>query len=347
METRRLGRTDLRVSLACLGTMTWGTQNTEAEGHAQMDLAIDRGVTFWDTAEMYPVPPSAATYGRTEEIVGSWLRSRGRRDRIVLATKALGFVGDAFDWVRGGDARLNRRHLVQAVEDSLRRLGTDYIDLYQTHWPDRPTNRFGQNMSSRPETGMETPIAETLSVLGDLVKAGKIRHVGVSNETPWGVMSHLAAAERLGLPRIVSIQNAYSLLNRTFEDGLAEVARREDVGLLAYSPLGGGTLTGKYLGGALPPGSRRAIDPRRSRYVTPRAEAATAAYVEIARRHGMDPAQMALAWVRRQPFLTAAIVGATSVDQLRTDLDAFEIDLPPGLLAEIEAVHAVNPNPCP
>ena len=348
MELRRLGRTDLHVSAVCLGTMTWGFQNSEAEGHAQMDLAFDRGVTFWDTAEMYAVPPTAETYGRTEAIIGSWFRSRGNRDRVVLATKAIGNAAGAFGWVRGGGARLDRANLVRAVEDSLRRLGTGHIDLFQTHWPDRPTARFGARVIPVPAAETDgTPIHETLAVLGDLVAQGKIRHIGVSNETPWGVMAHLLAAERLGLPRIVSIQNAYNLLNRTFEDGLAEVALREDVGLLAYSPLGGGTLTGKYLGGARPPGSRRTIDPRPSRYDKPRAEPAVRAYVDIARRHGLDPAALALAWVHRRPFVTATIIGATGLDQLRADLDAFDTDLPDAVLTEIDDVHAANPNPCP
>lgn len=348
MDLRPLGRTGLRVSAVCLGTMTFGRQNTEAEGHAQMDLAFDRGVTFWDTAEMYAVPPTADTYGRTEEIIGTWLKARGRRDRVVIATKAIGNAAGGFGWVRGGGAKLDRANLVRAVDDSLRRLGTDYIDLFQTHWPDRPTSRFGARVIAPPSAETDnTPIAETLSVLDDLVKAGKIRHVGVSNETPWGVMAHLAEAERRGLPRIAGIQNAYNLLNRTFEDGLAEVAMREDVGLLAYSPLGGGTLTGKYLDGAVPPGSRRSIDPRKSRYATPRADGAVRRYLDIARRHGLDPAQMAVAWVHRQPFVTAAIIGATSLEQLRHALDAVAITLTPELLAEIDAAHAADPNPCP
>ncbi|MFC7332445.1 aldo/keto reductase [Rhodocista pekingensis] len=356
MEYRRLGRTDLTVSAVCLGTMTWGVQNTREEAFAQMDLALDRGVTFWDTAEMYPVPPGAETYGATESIIGDWFASRGGRDRIVLATKAIGRAPGGFGWVRGGTARLDRANLVQAVEDSLRRLRTDHIDLYQLHWPDRPADRFGRRAAAHaagtPDAPPETPIEETLEALAGLVTAGKIRHVGVSNETPWGVMTFLAAAEWTGFPRIVSIQNPYNLLNRTFEDGLSEIAGREQVGLLAYSPMAAGTLSGKYLGdngcgGAPPPGSRRAIDPRRSRYDNPRGIAATAAYVNIARRHGLDPAQMALAFVHRQPFVTATIVGATSIDQLTTDLDAFGMDLPVAVSEEIGRVHAANPNPCP
>jgi len=346
MQQRRLGRTDVMVPSVCLGTMTWGGRNSEAEGFAQMDLAMDRGVTFWDTAEMYAVPPSAERYGRTEEIIGNWFARTGRRAEVFLATKVIGHTPGGFGWVRGGNARLDRANITAAVEASLKRLRTDHIDLYQTHWPDRAAPRFGRTAVSAPDPD-ETPIEETLSVLADLVKAGKIRFVGLSNETPWGTMAHLAAAERAGLPRIVSIQNPYNLLNRGFEDGLAEVAMREDVGLLAYSPLAAGTLTGKYLGGAMPEGSRRALDPRRSRYDNPRGEAATLAYVEIARRHGLDPAQMALAYVHSRGFVTSTIIGATSLEQLRTDLDAFDLTLTPEVLAAIEAVHAANPNPCP
>lgn len=347
METRRLGRTDLQVSLICLGTMTWGGQNTEAEGHEQMDYAFERGVTFWDTAEMYAVPPTAKTYGRTEEIIGSWLRSRGKRDRVILATKVIGRSPGGFGWVRDGNARLDRPNITRAVEDSLRRLGTDYIDLYQLHWPDRQTNRFGQLDYRHREDEGETPLLETLRVLGDLVTAGKIRHVGLSNDTPWGTMEFLKLAEIHGLPRMVSIQNVYSLLNRSFEIGLSEVAIREHCGLLAYSPLAGGTLSGKYLGGALPPGSRRALDGRKSRYDTPRGEAATQAYVDIARRHGLDPSQMAIAFVNRQPFVTSTIIGATSMAQLEIDMGAIDVRLSDEVVAEIEAVHSDNPNPCP
>ncbi|HSK41201.1 MAG TPA: NADP(H)-dependent aldo-keto reductase [Arenibaculum sp.] len=347
MRTRRLGRTDLHVSEICLGTMTWGRQNTQAEGHAQMDHAIERGVTFWDTAEMYAIPPTNETYGSTETIIGSWLRSRGGRDRIVLATKAIGRAPGGFQWVRDGNARLDRVNLFAAVEASLRRLNTDYVDLYQLHWPDRRTNRFGARGYRPGDDEGATPIAETLQALGELVKAGKIRYVGLSNETAWGAMTFLRLADELDLPRVVSIQNPYNLLNRTFETDLAEVAIREDAGLLAYSPLGGGTLTGKYLDGRLPPGSRRAIDPRKSRYVTPNGDAATRAYVELAARHGIDPARLAIAFVLRQPFVTSAIIGATSLDQLRTDIDAAQVSLPDEVLDEIERIHEVYPDPCP
>ncbi|WP_207484801.1 NADP(H)-dependent aldo-keto reductase [Arenibaculum pallidiluteum] len=347
MRTRRLGRTDLAVTEICLGTMTWGRQNTEAEGHAQMDYALERGVTFWDTAEMYAIPPTAETFGRTEEIIGSWLASRGGRDRIVLASKAVGRSPGGFGWVRDGQPRLDRANLVRAVEDSLRRLRTDYIDLYQLHWPDRSTNRFGARGFALGDDEGATPIAETLEALAGLVRAGKIRHVGLSNESAWGVMTYLRAAELHGYSRIVSIQNAYSLLNRTFEGDLAEVAIREQVGLLAYSPLAAGTLTGKYLDGRMPEGTRRAIDHRKSRYARVNADAATRRYLEIARRHGLDPAQMAIAFVLSQPFVTAAIIGATTMDHLKTNIAAGELRLSAEVLAEIEEAHEAIPDPCP
>jgi aryl-alcohol dehydrogenase-like predicted oxidoreductase len=347
MRTRRLGRTDLVVSEICLGTMTWGRQNTEAEGHAQMDRAVELGVTFWDTAEMYAIPPTAATYGTTEEIIGSWLASRGGRDRLVIATKAIGRAPGGFGWIREGQARLDRANLTRAVEDSLRRLRTDYIDLYQLHWPDRVTNRFGARGYRPGDESGATPIRETLEALAGLVEAGKIRHVGLSNESAWGVMTYLRLAEEHGLPRVASVQNAYSLLNRSFEGDLAEVALREDVGLLAYSPLAAGTLTGKYLDGRLPPGSRRAIDERKSRYATPNADAATRAYLDVARRHGLDPAQMAIAFTLAQPFVAASIIGATSMAQLETNVGAAALRLSPELLAELDAVNERLPDPCP
>ena len=255
MEYRRLGRTELRVSAICLGTMTWGEQNSEAEAHAQMDFALDRGVNFWDAAEMYPVPPRAETYGRTESYIGSWLAGRGGRDRIVLATKVAG-PDPRLTYVRDGRLRLDRRNIEAALDASLARLRTDYVDLYQLHWPDRRTNVFGRLGYDGPADDGGTPVEETLAALGDLVRAGKVRHVGLSNETAWGTMRHLAMAEAGRGPRMVSVQNPYSLLNRSFEVGLAEVAAREQCGLLAYSPLGMGVLSGKYLDGAAPAGAR-------------------------------------------------------------------------------------------
>lgn len=344
MEHRRLGRTDLMVSAIGLGTMTWGIHNSEAEGHAQMDLALERGINFWDTAEMYPIPPGPKTYGGTERIIGTWLKSRGGRDRIVLASKIMGAARAGFEWVRDGKNRLDAANITRAVEDSLRRLQTDYLDLYQVHWPDRQTGLFGAAPGSAADG---VPLAETLAVFQRLIEQGKIRQVGLSNETPWGVMTCLKAAEMTGLPRIASLQNIYNLLSRAFEDGLAEICRREEVGLLAYSPMGAGTLSGKYLGGARPAGSRRAIDARPSRYAAARTDAATQAYVEIARRHGLAPSQMALAWVHRRPGVASTLIGATSLDQLKQNIAAFDLTLSPELLAEIDAVHRDNPTPAP
>ena len=344
MQYRELGRTGLKVSRICLGTMTWGEQNSEQDAHEQLDRAVAAGVNFIDTAEMYPVPPRAKTQGRTEEHLGSWLAKRGRRDDLVIATKVSG--PSEMEWIRP-DHRLDRANIERAVEASLKRLQTDYIDLYQVHWPNRRTNFFGRLGYSHKPGPDEVPIEETLGALGDLVKQGKIRHVGVSNETPWGVMRYLALADKAGLPRIVSIQNPYNLLNRTFEIGLAEVAHREDVGLLAYSPMAFGALSGKYLDGQRPAGARMTLFDRFVRYTTPRGEAATAQYVDIARRHQLDPAQMALAWVNSRPFLTANIIGATSMQQLEDNLASEALTLSDEVIKDIEAIHADNPNPCP
>ncbi|HYI70753.1 MAG TPA: NADP(H)-dependent aldo-keto reductase [Skermanella sp.] len=347
MEYRRLGRTDVQVSAICLGTMTWGRQNTEAEGHAQMDYALERGVNFWDTAEMYAIPPIEESYGSTEKIIGTWFERRGGRDKVVLASKAIGRAAGGFAWVREGKARLDRDNLVRAVEDSLTRLKTDYIDLYQFHWPDRTTARFGARGYKGGDDADATPIEETLRAADDLVRSGKIRFIGLSNESPWGTMTFLRLADQLGLPRVVSVQNAYNLLNRSYEDGLAEVSIREQAGLLAYSPLAAATLTGKYLDGAVPPGTRRALDHRKSRYDKVNADPAVRAYLDIAKRHGLDPAHLALAFVNRQPFVTSNIIGATSMEHLKTNIDSIDVKLSDEVLNEIEEVHERLPNPCP
>ncbi len=344
MNYRRLGRTDLNVSLICLGTMTWGEQNTEAEAHQQLDAAVAAGVNFIDTAEMYPVPPKAETYGATEKYIGTWLK-RQQREKIILATKVIGCSD--FSYVRDGSQRLDRKNIEAALNASLKRLQTDYIDLYQLHWPDRNTNYFGKLGYEHDPSDDPIPIDETLTVLGDLVAAGKVRHIGLSNESPWGVMTFLRAAERLGLPRVVSIQNPYSLLNRTFEVGLAEVAHHEDVGLLAYSPLGFGVLSGKYLNGARPVDARLTLFTRFTRYNNPVAVAATQKYVELARRHGLDPAQMALAYVNSRSFLTSTIIGATSLEQLRNNIASVDVTLSPEVVGAIEMIHQGHPNPAP
>jgi aryl-alcohol dehydrogenase-like predicted oxidoreductase len=348
MEYRTLGRTDIKVSVIGLGTMTFGEQNTEADGHAQIDYALDQGVNLIDTAEMYSVPPRAETYGSTERIIGAWLKKSGKRDKIVLCSKVAGPTHVLqVDYLRGGRTALDRKSILTAIDSSLQRLQTDYIDLYQLHWPDRTTNFFGQMGYRHTENEDTVPIEETLEVMTDLVRAGKTRHVGLSNETPWGMHRFLQVADQRGLSRVVSIQNPYNLLNRIFEIGLAEMAIRENVGLLAYSPLAFGVLSGKFLQGARPPESRVVRWSRFARYSGEIAEKTTAAYVEIARQHGLDPAQMALAFVNRQRFLTSNLIGATTMAQLKTNLGSMTINLSEDVMKAIEAVHRAQPNPCP
>ncbi len=345
MDYRRLGRSDISVSSLCLGTMTWGVQNTPEEAFEQMDYALAEGINFFDTAEMYPVKQSAETYGRTEEIIGEWIAARNCRDKVILATKIVG--PGRFPYIRGGETRHTAEHLRAAVETSLKRLRTDYIDLYQLHWPDRATNTFGKLAFEPTEAERMTPLEETLAGLEELVRAGKIRAVGVSNENPWGVMRFLALAEAGRGPRMASIQNPYSLLNRSFETRLAEVAIREDCGLLAYAPVAAGALTGKYLDGRKPEGARMTLWPENRRYLGEQGQAATRAYVEVARKHGLDPAQMAIAFVVSRPFVTSAIIGATSMDQLRNGMAGATISLSDEVLADLEAVHARHTYPCP
>ncbi|MDH5526079.1 MAG: NADP(H)-dependent aldo-keto reductase [Nitrospirota bacterium] len=347
MQFRPLGKSGLDVSVICLGTMTWGEQNTEAEAHAQLDRALDAGVNFIDAAEIYPVPTSAETYGATERIIGTWLAARHGRERVILATKAASRA-DWLPWIREGHPRLDRKNLEPALDASLQRLQTDYVDLYQMHWPDRTTNYFGELGYAHQADDAPIPVEETLAVLGDFVKAGKVRHVGLSNETPWGIMAFLRAAERHNLPAVVSVQNPYSLLNRTFEVGNAEVAIREQVGLLAYSPLAFGALSGKYLG-VPPKGARLTLDrfSKFTRYTGPTGRTATAEYVNLARQHGLDPARMALAWVHSRPFTTSTIIGATTLEQLDANIASVDLTLPPEVVQGIEAIHARLPNPCP
>ncbi|MBL6751499.1 MAG: NADP(H)-dependent aldo-keto reductase [Nevskia sp.] len=344
MPTSPLGTTGLQVSRICLGTMTWGEQNTEAQAHEQLDYALAQGINFIDAAEMYPVPPRAETQGRTEQYIGTWFKKRARRDDVILATKVVG-PGD-FKWIRGGP-KLDRANVLAACDASLKRLQTDYIDLYQVHWPARATNYFGQ-LGFRPKADeVSTPVEETLRALGDLVKAGKVRHVGISNETPWGAAEYLRLAREHGLPRPQSIQNPYSLLNRSFETGLAEFSHREKLGLLAYSPLAFGKLSGKFLNGARPPEARVTLFARFSRYNSEQADRAIAEYVALAHGHGLDPAQMALAYVNTRPFLTATIIGATTMQQLRSNIASIGVTLEPAVLDEIEAIHRRYTYPCP
>jgi aryl-alcohol dehydrogenase-like predicted oxidoreductase len=341
--TRPLGQTGLDISLLTLGTMTWGQQNTEAEGHAQIDRALAAGVNLLDAAEMYPVPPMEETYGATERIIGTWFAKTGRRNDVLLATKAMG--PGMVNYVRGGP-RLSREQIIEACDSSLKRLQTDVIDLYQLHWPERPTNYFGK-LSYEHNDRLGTPIEETLRALETLVQSGKVRHIGISNETPWGVSEYLRLSRDAGLPRIASIQNPYSLLNRSFEVGLSEFAHREQVGLLAYSPLAFGMLSGKYLGDIWPANGRLTLFKRFSRYNGEQGVAATRAYVALARDHGLDPVHLALAFVNQQPFLTSTIIGATTLAQLDANLASAEIELSGALIKEIEAIHQRYTYPCP
>ena len=349
IERRRLGRTDLMVSSCCLGTMTWGQQNTEDEGHAQMDYALERGVDFWDTAEMYSVPASAETQGSTERIIGTWFQKTGRRQDIILATKVAGL--SKMLWTRDADVSWTRHtkdQIDEAVGKSLKRLQTDYIDLYQLHWPDRPVNLFGDKMDAKAYGYPYEPFEEILAHLDAHVKAGRIRHIGVSNETPFGVMRFMAESNARGLPRMASIQNAYNLVNRTFEDGgLEEVCVREDVSLLAYSPLAQGYLTGKYRNGALPEGSRKQLFDRMQRYESPQGLAALDSYFELAEQHGLDPAQLALKFCDSRAFMGSTIIGATSMEQLKICIAAYDLTWKDELETEVNDRHTAQPSPCP
>jgi len=346
MEYRELGNTGTDVSVICLGTMTYGGQNTEAEAFEQMDYALAEGVNFFDTAELYSIPAKAETYGRTEEIIGNWFEARNNRDKVVLASKIAGPGEGWVDHIREGKTRFTREHIEAALNASLQRLKTDYIDLYQLHWPERKTNFFGP-LGYFPEVDSYTPMEEILEVLATQVKAGKIRYIGLSNETPWGVMRFLSNAEKLDLPSIVSVQNPYNLLNRSYDVGLAEISWREQCGLLAYSPLGFGVLSGKYLHGNLPAKARLTLYPDYTRYSNPQAISATQQYAELAQAHDLNPAQMALAYVNTRPFLTSTIIGATSMEQLRSNIGSIEVHLSDETLGEIEAIHTRYPNPSP
>ncbi|WP_038173916.1 NADP(H)-dependent aldo-keto reductase [Vibrio pacinii] len=344
MQYNKLPHSTLEVSKICLGTMTFGEQNTQQEAFDQLDYALERGVNFIDTAEMYPVPPSGKSQGLTEQYIGNWLAKSGKREKVVLATKIAGPRN--VPYIRD-NMSLDRRNVHLAIDDSLKRLQTDYVDLYQLHWPQRQTNCFGQLNYPYPDEQQEVTLIETLEALAELIKAGKIRYIGVSNETPWGVMSLLRLAEKHDLPRIVSIQNPYNLLNRSFEVGLSEISHYEGVQLLAYSPLAFGCLSGKYLNGARPKDARCSLFERFVRYFTPQGEQATKAYVDLAKAHGLDPAQMALAFVNQRPFVAANIIGATNLDQLKANIDSLDVVLSDELLQGIQEIGTTYSNPCP
>jgi aryl-alcohol dehydrogenase-like predicted oxidoreductase len=345
LPTIELGHSGLRVSRICLGSMTFGEQNTEAEAHAQLDYAIGRGINFIDTAEMYPVMPRAATQGATERFIGTWLKKSGQRANVVLATKVAG-PSRGFGWIRNGENDLNPDNIRAAVETSLQRLQTDYIDLYQLHWPSRNAPIFGQKSFNPALERPCVPIADTLGALDDLVKAGKVRAVGVSNETAWGVAEFVKLAQQQGQVRIASIQNAYSLVNRSFEQGLDEVCFREQLGLLAYSPLAFGQLTGKYVDDAKAHGRLTLFPPNWSpRYLRPSVFEASRRYATLARAHGLTPAQLALAWCYSRWFVASTIIGATTLAQLQENIDAFQVSLSKDVIDAIEAIHAESCNP--
>lgn len=345
MKYTNLPNTNIKVSKICLGTMTWGNQNTETEGHAQMDLAFQKGVNFFDTAELYPVPAEAKTSGRTSEIIGSWLKKTGNRDNIVLASKIAG-PGDYTAHIR--TTGFSSEAIKEAVEKELKRLQTDYIDLYQLHWPERTTNTFGvRDYKHDPNDSWKDNFNEVLHTLDGIIKEGKIRQVGVSNEKAWGTMRYLEESNKHHLPRMISIQNAYSLLNRVFEGDMAEVAIRENIKLLAYSPMAFGVLSGKYIKGIAADNARLKLFPRFARYSSEQATEATKEYLRLAEENGLSLAQMSLAFVTQQPFVLSNVIGATDLNQLEENIDSINVELNEDLLAKINDIHARIPNPAP
>jgi aryl-alcohol dehydrogenase-like predicted oxidoreductase len=345
MQYRKLGKTDLDISLIGLGTMTWGWQNTQAEGFEQMDYALDQGVNFFDTAEMYAIPPSEERYGTTETIIGNWFESRGNREKVILASK---IAGPGLPWIRDGKSVINKPNILQAVEDSLTRLKTDYIDLYQLHWPNRGSYHFGKLWDFAPDFNAqaeEDNFLEVLHTFQKLISEGKIRHIGLSNETAWGMNKWLQIAKDNNLPRMASIQNEYSLLCRNFEPDLSEISSQEDCGLLAWSPLARGILSGKYLNGAKPEGARLTLETRVEHRVGEQVDQATMRYIEIANRHELDPCQMALAFVNQQSFVSSNLIGATNMAQLRSNIDSITLTLSDEVLSEIAKVRRQYPMP--
>ena len=344
MKFKKLGNTDLEVSLICLGTMTWGTQNTEKEAFEQMDYALENEVNFFDTAELYSVPPTPDSYGKTEIMIGNWFQKRKNRDKIILASKV---AGPGCDWIRGGGNNFNEKKIGEAIEGSLKRLKTDYIDLYQLHWPERNVNNFGRLGYIHKESEWN----QFEDVLGDLKKyidSGKIRYVGLSNETPWGVMNFMQLSKDKNLPRMMSIQNPYSLLNRSYEVGLAEVSIREQIGCLSYSPLASGYLSGKYRNGAMPKGSRIERDYEFwGRYRKPQSDNAIEEYYKISKKFELDMSQMSIKFCEMQDFMTSVIIGATTMEQLKTNIESVQVNLDKEVINEINTVQKKYPNPCP
>ena len=345
MNYKKLGNTDIDVSTICLGTMTWGEQNTQEEGFEQMDYALDEGVNFWDTAELYAIPPKKNTYGKTEEVIGNWFQKSKKREKVILATKV---SGPGLSWIRGGGNQFDDKNLNEAVNDSLKRLKTDYIDLYQLHWPERKSNFFGKLGYEHEDKNEWNKFEDILASLDKIVKTGKIRYVGLSNETAWGLSKFLEISNNKNLPRMMSVQNPYSLLNRTYEVGLAEISIREKSGLLAYSPLAFGFLTGKYRNQELPENSRmKLFGEKFVRYKTENGQLAIEKYYEIAKKHQLDFAQMSLKFCEVQPFITSVIIGATTMDQLKINIESVNVNLEEDVINDINEVQKIYPNPCP
>jgi len=345
MNYKKLGTTDLDVSTICLGTMTWGEQNSQKEGFEQMDYALDKGINFFDTAELYSVPPKKETFGHTETIIGNWFKKTNKRDKIILASKV---SGPMREYVRGGGNQYGEKNITVALEESLKRLKTDYIDLYQLHWPERNTNMFGRLGYEHKDDNKWNKFEDVLKNLKKFIDQGKVRHVGLSNETAWGAQKYLEISKDHNLPRMMSIQNPYNLLNRTYEVGLAEVSIREQIGLLAYSPLASGYLSGKYRNNQMPKNSRVSLDPDFwSRYNKPNTDVAVDAYFKVAKKYNLDLAQMSLKFCEIQPFMTSVIIGATTMQQLKTDIESVNVNLSEEIIKEINEIQKIYPNPCP
>ena len=345
MNYKKLGNTDLNVSTICLGTMTWGEQNTQDEAFEQMDYAVNKGVNFWDTAELYSIPPKPETFGHTELIIGNWFKKTKKRNEVIIATKV---CGPMRSYVRGGGNQYGIKNITEALEGSLKRLQTDFIDLYQLHWPERNTNMFGRLGYEHNDDGNWNKFEDILGTLKKFIDAGKIRYIGVSNETPWGTKKFLEISKEKNLPRMMSVQNPYNLLNRTYEVGLAEISIRDKIGLLAYSPLAIGYLSGKYRNNKIPKNSRLDHDGDFwTRYNKPNAEKAVEAYYQISKKNNIDMAQMSLKFCEIQPFVTSVIIGATTMQQLKTDIESVNVKLTDEIIKEINKVQKIYPNPCP
>ena len=343
MNYKKLGNTDLDVSTICLGTMTWGEQNTQEEAFEQMDYSLENGVNFWDTAELYAVPPKKETYGDTEEIIGNWFEKTKKRDQVILASKV---AGPARNYLRNGENSFTGPNLESALEESLKRLKTDYIDLYQLHWPERNVNNFGKLSYTHKENNWNQ-FEDVLGELNKYIDKGKIRYVGLSNETPWGVMNYLKVSKEKNLPRMMSIQNPYSLLNRTYEVGLAEISIRDEIGLLAYSPLASGYLSGKYRNNQMPKNSRMALFKGWERHLNPLAMKAYDEYHKLAKDNNMTMVQLAQSFVNSRPFVTSNIIGATTMEQLKENIDSIDVELTDEIMEKINVIHNNNPNPSP